>query len=217
MTLSETSEARIRGYLYLLQQSLESFLPKEVVRDSVREVESHVRERFVEKREKAEKSEAGLVDERECVEEVLRALGSPLELSKVYAAEIAIDDALSSGGLVSVWRALGRAARITLGSFFKALASFAGYAASLAFFVIAVTALFFPESVGLLIVNGLPVAYGTVSNLPEGSRLLGGYWNVPIGAALGVFSFWVTHRLTRRWLKTLRERLGSSEGRARPA
>jgi hypothetical protein len=45
MKLSEDSEARIRGYLYMLMSSLRSFLPTDVAKDAVREVESHIRER----------------------------------------------------------------------------------------------------------------------------------------------------------------------------
>ena len=45
MTISEKGEARIRGYLYMLMSSLRSFLPPDVAKDAVREVESHIRER----------------------------------------------------------------------------------------------------------------------------------------------------------------------------
>ena len=46
MKLTDVGEARIRGYLYVLDRSLRSFLPPEVARDAVREVESHIRERL---------------------------------------------------------------------------------------------------------------------------------------------------------------------------
>ncbi len=46
MTLTESGESRIRGYLFVLGRSLRSFLPAEIADDAVREVESHIRERI---------------------------------------------------------------------------------------------------------------------------------------------------------------------------
>src|SRR5262249_44066934 len=46
MVLSDTGEARVHGYLFVLERSLKTFLPTEVVRDAVREIESHLRERI---------------------------------------------------------------------------------------------------------------------------------------------------------------------------
>ena len=45
MTLTEVGESRINGYLFILERSLRSFLPRETAADAVREVESHIRER----------------------------------------------------------------------------------------------------------------------------------------------------------------------------
>ena len=41
MTLSDVGQSRIRGYLFILGRSLRSFLPRDVVEDAVKEVESH--------------------------------------------------------------------------------------------------------------------------------------------------------------------------------
>ena len=46
MKLSDIGEARVRGYLFVLERSLKTFLPRDVVTDAVREIESHVRERL---------------------------------------------------------------------------------------------------------------------------------------------------------------------------
>ena len=70
MTLSEIGESRVRGYLYVLDKSLRSFLPRDVAADAVREVESHIRERL-------EQTEP-IPDERVAVERVLGELGPPL-------------------------------------------------------------------------------------------------------------------------------------------
>ena len=46
MNLSETGVSRVNGYLFVLQRSLAAFLPRDVVQDAVREIESHLRERI---------------------------------------------------------------------------------------------------------------------------------------------------------------------------
>ena len=46
MILSKTGESRVNGYLFVFERSLEPFLPPEVVRDAVKEIGSHVRERI---------------------------------------------------------------------------------------------------------------------------------------------------------------------------
>ena len=38
MRLSDPGEARLRGYLFVLRQTLRSFLPKDTVQDAVREI-----------------------------------------------------------------------------------------------------------------------------------------------------------------------------------
>src|SRR4029453_9829852 len=44
MKLTDSGESRIRGYLYVLERSLRSFLSPAVAADAVREVESHIRD-----------------------------------------------------------------------------------------------------------------------------------------------------------------------------
>ena len=46
MKLTETGEARIRGYLFLLGRSLRASLPRPVAVDALAELESHIRERL---------------------------------------------------------------------------------------------------------------------------------------------------------------------------
>jgi hypothetical protein len=58
--LSDTGESRVNGYLFVLERSLRTFLPQEVVRDAVREIESHVRERVA--------AADGMPDERRTLE-----------------------------------------------------------------------------------------------------------------------------------------------------
>jgi len=46
MRLSEGGETRVQGYLFVLGQSLRSFLLQAVVADALQELESHIRERI---------------------------------------------------------------------------------------------------------------------------------------------------------------------------
>ena len=67
MNLTETGESRVNGYLFVLGRSLKTFLPSDAVRDAVREIESHLRERVA--------SADGAPNEREVIERILAALG----------------------------------------------------------------------------------------------------------------------------------------------
>ena len=117
MKLSEAGEGRIRGYLYLLKQSLRSFMPTDVASDSVREVESHIRERLVEP-----DTDGDAADERERIERVLAGIGPPLELARVYASEFTLDEAATTGHVAPLMRSLWLLAATTLSGFVKSLA-----------------------------------------------------------------------------------------------
>ena len=64
MRLSDVGESRVNGYLFVLERSLKSFLPSDVVRDAVREIESHLRERDRGGRRLAERTRGGRADSR---------------------------------------------------------------------------------------------------------------------------------------------------------
>ena len=67
MILSDVGESRVNGYLYVLERSLATFLPATVVRDAVREIESHLRERI--------DAVGSVADERATLEQILRESG----------------------------------------------------------------------------------------------------------------------------------------------
>ena len=48
MELTERGESRVRGYLFILERSLKTFLSAADAADASREVESHIRERIAE-------------------------------------------------------------------------------------------------------------------------------------------------------------------------
>jgi len=109
MQLSDTGESRVNGYLFVLERSLKTFLPIDVVRDAVREIESHLRERI------------GATDaspnERVALEQILSELGPPLRVAQAYSAERTIDEAVATGRFVATVRAVSQLAASTLGGF----------------------------------------------------------------------------------------------------
>lgn len=189
MKLSQAGDARVRGYLYVLGRSLQSFMPREMALDALREVESHILERV--------DAIADASDEREALERVLRHVGEPLKVAQAYAAEITFDEAAATGRALPMFRALWHIST-SLRGFFAALGLFAGYVAGLAFLALAALKPIFPNNVGLLVRDGIPVAVGAVFPLKPGAEVVGGYWLIPVFAALGVATLVGTHRLAGR-------------------
>ena len=64
MNLTTTGESRVNGYLFVLERSLKTFLPRDVARDAVREIESHLRERDRCRRRRAERARGARADSR---------------------------------------------------------------------------------------------------------------------------------------------------------
>ena len=205
MTLSEDGEARIRGYLYMLTSSLRSFLPTDVAKDAVREVESHIRERveYIE----------DPPDERLALESVLENLGSPLKLAQIYAAEMTIEEAVTTGRASSVARALWYGAGTTIGGFFTALGLLVGYLMGVSSLGIAVLKPLFPENVGLVVVNGMPTAFGAIFPLPRGGEIVGGYWIIPISILMGLLILVGTHKVARKAIMRFKARRESWRSR----
>src|SRR4029079_8732320 len=98
MTLADTGQSRIRGYLFVLERSLRSFLPPAVAADAVREVESHILDRL-------EQMPAS-PDERAAIEQVLTELGPPLRVAQAYSMEMTMDEAVTTGRLGAIARGL---------------------------------------------------------------------------------------------------------------
>jgi uncharacterized membrane protein len=200
MNLSETSEARIRGYLYVLKRSLPGWLPAATAADAVREVESHIREKAA--------AVEPLPDERAAVERILDHLGSPSRVAAAYATEMAVDEAVATGKILAVARALGRLAVSTATGFLVFLGLFTGYGMALAFFLIAAMKPIVPDHVGLIRVNGRFRSLGIDFDLPPGATVEGGYWIIPISIVLGLVLSWVTHRAARAVLRRWQARRG---------
>ena len=198
MKLSETGTARVQGYLFVLGRSLRSFLPSDVARDAVKEIESHILERV------SQADDQG--DERARLERILGDLGSPLSVAQAYSAEMSVDEALATGRTGAVARALWHLATTTTVGFMATLGLFVGYAAGLASVAIAVLKPIFPENVGVFFVDGVPHSVGALFPAPVGSEVRGGYWVVPVALVLGLAVLAATHRCSSRFLAWWRER-----------
>jgi hypothetical protein len=192
VTLSESGESRVNGYLFVLERSLKSFLPGDVVRDAVREIESHVRERVA--------AADASADERAALERILTELGPPLRVAQAYSAERIIDEAVATGRIVPTLRAMWHLAASTVVGFFAGLGLFVGYAIGASFLIIAALKPIFPDNVGLWTMNGMPRGLGVQFPVPPGTELRGGYWIIPIAAVCGLAVLVITQRGARRFL-----------------
>ena len=198
MQLSDTGASRVNGYLFVLERSLKAFLPPDVTRDAVREIESHLRDRVA--------SADAAPNEREVLERILADLGPPLRVAQAYSAERTIDEAVTTGRFVPIVRAVGHLAGTTVTGFFTALGLLIGYLTSFGFFAIAVLKPIFPDNVGVQYVRGFPVGLGAHFPLTPGIELRGGYWVIPAALFCGLGIFVGTHRGARRFLSWWRER-----------
>jgi hypothetical protein len=196
MTLSETGESRVRGYLYVLDRSLRASSSAPLAADAVREVESHIRERVAESN--------GMPNEREALEGILARLGSPSTVARAYSLELIMDEAAIGGRTVAVLRSLFHGATTGFAGFVTAWLLFTGYAAGAGFVLTALLKPIFPNNVGLWMHEG--ISLGAEFPAPPGVTPLGGYWIIPISLSIGLFILIVTQRLARRWVAGLRER-----------
>jgi uncharacterized membrane protein len=192
MKLTDSGESRVRGYLYLFERSLRSFLSPEVAADAVREVESHIRDAVV---------EAGDVpDERAALEGILRRLGSPMRVAQAYSLELVMDEA--AGRLMAVLRSLFHGATTGVMAFLAAFGLFVGYAMGIAFIIIAIMKPIFPNNVGFWMTpNGILVSSGV--NFPairDGLVFHTSYWIIPGALLIGLVLVLGTHVLARRWI-----------------
>jgi uncharacterized membrane protein len=203
--LTDTGKARLNGYLFVLERSLRSFLPADVMRDSLREVESHLRDRIA--------TAAAAPDERTSLEKILTEFGTPLRVAQAYSHERTIDEAVTTGRVVPMLRAIWQMSLSTLAGFGIASALFTGYMAGVAFLAIAVLKPIFPANVGVEMVNGMPLALGARFPLPPGVTMSGGYWVIPVALTCGLAILVGTHRgarkLLARWKRQVRPPTGA--------
>jgi hypothetical protein len=195
VNLTDLGGSRVNGYLFVLERSLRAFLPADVVRDAVREIESHVRERIA--------AADGSPNERVAVEKILAELGPPLRVAQAYSAERTIDEAVLTGRVVPVLRAVWHLAVTTMAGFFAGLLIVVGYLSGAAFLVIAALKPIFPDNVGFWGYDGwhgYPTSLAIRPIPPSGEVAHGGYWVIPIAVVLGLGVLVLTHKCARRFL-----------------
>ena len=197
MTLSESGESRVNGYLFVLERALSSFLPRDTVRDAVREIESHLRERI--------SAADGAPNERVVLERILAELGPPLRVAQAYSAERTLDEAVATGRFVAVARAVWHMAISTISGFLMGLLLLVGLLIGIGFLAIAALKPVFPENVGIHTLNGIPVGFGARFPAPA-EPVLGGYWIIPASLAAGLAILVLTHRAARRFIAWWRRR-----------
>jgi uncharacterized membrane protein len=200
MKLTDSGESRIRGYLYVFERSLRSFLSPAGAADAVREVESHIRDAV---------TEAGDVpDERAALERILNRLGPPMRVAQAYSLELVMDEAAATGRLTAVLRSLFHGATTGVMAFFAAFGLFVGYAMGTAFIVCAILKPIVPNNVGVWTKpDGTFVSSGV--NFPgvrEGLVFHTTYWIIPGALLIGLVLLLLTHSLARRWIAWFRNR-----------
>ena len=199
MILSDAGESRVRGYLFVLARSLNLGLPKDVARDATREIESHVRERI------AAVSESS--DERAALEQILAELGSPLRVAQAYSTERTLDEAVITGRLLPMARAIAHLAATTILGFLAALGLLAGYMFGAVFLVLAALKPIFPDNVGFWVVNGPGSMPSSLSaRFPADGVPAGGNWVILIGLVFGLGFLLLTHRGAKKFLAWVRAR-----------
>jgi uncharacterized membrane protein len=198
MNLTSTGESRVNGYLFVLERALKTFLPHDVVRDAIREIESHLRERIA--------TADGTPDERAALERILAELGPPLRVAQAYSAERTIDEAVTTGRFVPILRATWHLAATTVLGFFFGLLVLFGYFLSLTSFLVAILKPIFPQNVGVQFVHGIPIGFAAQFPVAPGIDIRGGYWVTPAAAFVGLAFFVLTQRGARRYLAWWRGR-----------
>lgn len=198
MTLTDVGESRINGYLFILDRSLRSFLPREVASDAVREVASHIRER-------CDQAEAA-PDERTAIERVLAELGPPMRVAQAYSHEMTLDEAVTTGRFVPMSRALWHGATTSVIGFVWASLVFTGWSMGISLLAMAVLKPILPNNIGVFTLNGQFSGFGIEFGLPPGTEAHGGYWLIPIALVAGLGMLVLTQRLSRRILSWMRSR-----------
>jgi hypothetical protein len=205
VNLTETGQSRVNGYLFVLERSLKTFLPIDVVRDAVREIESHLRERVA--------ASDGLPNEREALERILLELGPPLHVAKAYSAERIVDEAIATERIVPMLRAVWHLAVTTVIGFGAALGILIAYLVGVAFLSLAILKPVFPNNVGVWVRTGdeslrteFPWRLGAQFPIPQNEHIVGGYWVIPICLFLGLLVLVVNHRCTVKFLHWWRSR-----------
>ena len=216
MVLSDTGTSRVNGYLFVLERSLATFLPRESVRDVVREIDSHLRDRISAAR--------AVPDERVMLERILSELGPPQRVAQAYSVERTVDEAVVTGRLFAIVRAVWHVAMSGVSGFFAALGLFVGYFAGAVFIVLSALKPLFPDNVGIWVGDrstseGVDIGWRAGINVAASGQghNVGGYWVIPIFLAAGLGLLFFTTRGVLKFLGWWRRRRPGFTVTVRPA
>jgi hypothetical protein len=211
--LSEAGESRVNGYLFVLERSLRTFLPRDTVSDAVREIHSHLRERIA--------GAAPTPDERTALEKILSELGPPLRVAQAYSLERTVDEAVVTGRLWAIARSIWHVSMSTVTGFFAGFGLFTGYLLGVGFLIMAAMKPLFPNNVGFWVddrpeYQGFP--WRLAADFPKMTHehVVGGYWVIPFCLLLGLGLLAITHRCARSFLGWWRARRPSFTVIVRP-
>lgn len=199
MKLSEAGQARLRGYLFMLERALQSEMAKDAARAGSRDIESRIRARV--------ETLDARSDERAALERVLAQFGAPERVARLYAIDRTLEEAVATGRVLSILRAIANAAFTTVFGFIAAIFLFTGYVAGLAFLVIGLAKPIFPNNVGFWSEDGfqgLPTNLGFRWDTTETPA--GGNWVIAIGLGAGLVLLALTHWGARSFLAWYRQR-----------
>jgi hypothetical protein len=214
--LSDTGVSRVNGYLFVLERSLATVLPRESVRDVVREIDSHLRDRI--------SAAQAMPNERTTLEKILAELGPPQRVAQAYSLERTVDEAVVTGRLLAIARAVWHVAMSGASGFFAGLGLLIGYTMSVSFIVLGAIKPIFPDNVGIWIGDrsasqGLDIGWHAGVNVAGSGQMhmVGGYWVIPIFLVTGFGLLFLTHRGARRFLGWWRRRGPAFAFTVRPA
>ena len=197
MILSDAGDSRVRGYLYVLERSLQASLPPAIAADAVREVESHIRDRVAETEP--------LPDERAALERILAALGTPTRVARAYSLELSVEEALVTGRFVATFRVVWLLASTTIAGFVAAMLLITGYTGGFGFLAVGVLTAILPTHFGLETGDG-SFSFGPFSGV-AGRELHSGWGVVVLCVVLGLGLLVLTHRGARAWIRWIRTRM----------
>jgi hypothetical protein len=213
--LSESGESRVNGYLFVLERSLLTFLPRETARDAVREIDSHLRDRIA--------VADAVPDERAALEKILGELGPPLRVAQAYSVERVIDEAVVTGRMSATIRAVWHVAMSGVTGFFVGFLVLWGYVIGAGLIVLGLLKPIFPDNIGFWVDNeGAWKGFDLAFRMGYGpgvrhEHLVGGYWVMPICFVAGFGLAYLAHRSARAFLNWWRRRRSPFTLSIRPA
>jgi hypothetical protein len=213
--LSESGESRVNGYLFVLERSLVTFLPRDTARDAVREIDSHLRDRIA--------AADPTPNERASLEKILSELGPPLRVAQAYSVERTVDEAVVTGKIFAIARAVWHVAMSGLTGFLVAFLALFGYVIGAGLVVLGAMKPIFPDNIGFWVNDAGPLeGFDLAWRMGYGpgvrhEHLAGGYWVMPICIIAGFGLLFLTHRGARKFLGWWRRRHAAFSVSARPA